>query len=209
MEPWYFDFTPEKLSQCVTRNKDPHSLFQALEAVLPRYEINTVDRVAAFLAQCGHESADFTVLQENLNYSAKGLAATWPKRFLSEAAAMPYNRNPEAIANCVYANRMGNGDEASGDGWRYRGRGAIQLTGKANYQAFADTIGYSLDEAVSYTETLQGAIESAAWFWWKNSLNPLADDRNITAMTKKINGGTLGLEERKKHMIHNLGVLES
>lgn len=209
MEPWYFDFTPEKLGQCVSRNKDPHSLFQALEAVLPRYEINTVDRVAAFLAQCGHESADFTVLQENLNYSAKGLVATWPRRFLSEAAAMPYNRNPEAIANCVYANRMGNGDEASGDGWRYRGRGAIQLTGKANYQAFADTIGFSLDEAVTYTETLQGAIESAAWFWWKNSLNALADDRNITAMTKKINGGTLGLEERKKHMIHNLTVLES
>lgn len=207
MENWYFDFTPEKLGQCVGRNKDPHSLFAALEAVLPRYEINTVDRVAAFLAQCGHESADFTILQENLNYSAKGLVGTWPSRFRTEAEAQPYNRNPQAIANKVYSGRMGNGDEASGDGWTFRGRGAIQLTGRSNYQAFADSLGYSLEEAVEYTETLQGAVESAAWFWWKNNLNDLADQRNITALTKKINGGTLGLEERKKHMIHNLQVL--
>ena len=207
MENWFFDFTPEKLAQCAKRNKDPHGLFAALEAVLPRYEINTVDRVAAFLAQCGHESADFTVLQENLNYSAKGLVATWPKRFLTEAEAAPYNRNPEAIANKVYAGRMGNGDEASGDGWTYRGRGAIQLTGKSNYQAFADTFGWSLEEAVAYTETLQGAVESAAWFWWKNGLNDLADMRDIKAMTKKINGGTLGLAEREHHYAHNYHVL--
>ena len=205
---WSFEFTPEKLAKCLPRNKDPEALFAAMEAVLPRYEINTVDRVAAFLAQCGHESADFTVLQENLNYSAKGLSATWPRRFVSESAAQPYHRNPEAIANCVYASRMGNGDEASGDGWKFRGRGAIQLTGRANYQAFADTFGWALEEAVAYTETLQGAVESAAWFWWKNNLNALADDRNITGLTKKINGGTLGLEERKKHMLHNLEVLE-
>lgn len=205
---WSFEFTTEKLAKCLPRNKDPEALFAAMEAVLPRYEINTVDRVAAFLAQCGHESADFTVLQENLNYSAKGLSATWPRRFVSESAAQPYHRNPEAIANCVYASRMGNGDEASGDGWKFRGRGAIQLTGRANYQAFADTFGWALEEAVAYTETLQGAVESAAWFWWKNNLNALADDRNITGLTKKINGGTLGLEERKKHMLHNLEVLE-
>ena len=117
MENWSFDFTPEKLAQCSARNTDPTALFDALSAVLPRYEINTVDRVAAFLAQCGHESADFTVLHENLNYSAKGLHATWPTRFISEDAAVPYNRNPEAIANKVYSSRLGNGDEASGDGW--------------------------------------------------------------------------------------------
>ena len=116
MENWSFDFTPEKLAQCSARNTDPAALFDALSAVLPRYEINTVDRVAAFLAQCGHESADFTVLRENLNYSAKGLHATWPTRFISEDAAVPYNRNPEAIANKVYSSRLGNGDETSGDG---------------------------------------------------------------------------------------------
>ncbi len=211
MANWTFDFTPEKLAQCCSRNKQPAVLFAALEAVLPKYEINNVDRVAAFLAQCGHESVDFSVLQENLNYSAKGLCATWPSRFRSEAEAMPYNRNPEAIANRVYSSRMGNGDEASGDGWRYRGRGAIQLTGKSNYQAFGDSIGFGhdLDAVVAYIETLQGAVESAAFFWTKNNLNPLADDRNITALTKKINGGTLGLEERKEHMIHNLEVLEA
>ena len=207
MENWSFDFTPEKLAQCSSRNTDPAALFDALSAVLPRYEINTVDRVAAFLAQCGHESADFTVLRENLNYSAKGLHATWPTRFISEDAAVPYNRNPEAIANKVYSSRLGNGDEASGDGWLYRGRGAIQLTGKANYETFAESIGRTLEETVAYTETLEGAVESAAFFWNRNNLNTLADERNITAMTKKINGGTLGLEERKAHMIHNLEVL--
>jgi len=207
MENWSFDFTPEKLAQCSARNTDPAALFDALSAVLPRYEINTVDRVAAFLAQCGHESADFTVLRENLNYSTKGLHATWPTRFISEDAAVPYNRNPEAIANKVYSSRLGNGDEASGDGWLYRGRGAIQLTGKANYETFADSLGRTLEETVAYTETLEGAIESAAFFWNRNNLNTLADERNITAMTKKINGGTLGLEERKAHMIHNLEVL--
>ncbi|CAB4163887.1 COG3179 Predicted chitinase [uncultured Caudovirales phage] len=207
MENWSFDFTPEKLAQCSARNTDPAALFDALSAVLPRYEINTVDRVAAFLAQCGHESADFTVLRENLNYSAKGLHATWPTRFISEDAAVPYNRNPEAIANKVYSSRLGNGDETSGDGWLYRGRGAIQLTGKANYETFAESIGRTLEETVAYTETLEGAVESAAFFWNRNNLNTLADERNITAMTKKINGGTLGLEERKAHMIHNLEVL--
>lgn len=207
MENWSFNFTLEKLAQCSARNTDPAALFDALSAVLPRYEINTVDRVAAFLAQCGHESADFTVLRENLNYSAKGLHATWPTRFISEDAAVPYNRNPEAIANKVYSSRLGNGDEASGDGWLYRGRGAIQLTGKANYQTFADSLGSTLEETVAYTETLEGAVESAAFFWNRNNLNTLADERNITAMTKKINGGTLGLEERKAHMIHNLEVL--
>ena len=207
MENWSFDFTPEKLAQCSARNTDPAALFDALSAVLPRYEINTVDRVAAFLAQCGHESADFTVLRENLNYSAKGLHATWPTRFISEDAAVPYNRNPEAIANKVYSSRLGNGDEASGDGWLYRGRGAIQLTGKANYKTFAESIGRTLEDTVAYTETLEGAVESAAFFWNLNNLNTLADERNITAMTKKINGGTLGLEERKAHMIHNLEVL--
>ena len=207
MESWFFDFTPAKLAQCAKRNRNPDALFEALSAVLPRYEINTIDRVAAFLAQCGHESMDFGILQENLNYNTKGLLNTFGKYFHSNEHAEQYERQPELIANHVYANRMGNGDEASGDGWLYRGRGAIQLTGKANYQAFANSIQYSLEDAVAYTETLQGAIESAAWFWWKHNLNKLADDRNITQLTRVINGGNNGLEERKAHMIHNLEVL--
>ena len=206
MENWFFDFTPEKLAQCVPHNKDPQALFQALEAVLPRYEINTMDRVAAFLAQCGHESADFNILQENLNYKAETLHRVWPRYFPDMATAEQYAHNQQAIANRAYSNRMGNGDESSGDGYKYRGRGAIQLTGHDNYKHFADSIGYSIDEAVAYTETLQGAIESAAWFLHCHSLNKLADDRDITSMTKKINGGTLGLEERKAHMIRNLEV---
>jgi putative chitinase len=202
-----FDFTPEKLAKCVKRNKNPNELYDALVNVLPRYEITTVERVAAFLAQCGHESADFTILQENLNYSAKGLAATWPKRFVSEAAAAPYNRNPEKIANKVYADRMGNGPEGSGDGWKYRGRGAIQLTGHDNYKSFADDVGLSIDDAIVYVESLDGAVESAAWFWWRNNLNQWVDKNDIVTLSKRINGGTLGLQERVDHYNHNVQYL--
>jgi putative chitinase len=203
-----FELTADKVHQCSPRNKNPADLAAALEAVLPRYEITTPARVAAFLAQCGHESADFTVLQENLNYSAKGLAATWPKRFVSEAAAAPYNRNPEAIANKVYADRMGNGPESSGDGWKYRGRGAIQLTGHDNYHAFQQDLGFdTMEDAILYLESLEGAIESAAWFWWRNNLNQWADNHDMTTLTKKINGGTLGLKERTDHFNHNIHVL--
>lgn len=203
---WQFDFTAEKLAECLKRNKNPGELFAALEAVLPRYEINTVPRVAAFLAQCGHESAEFTILTENLNYSGDALKKVWPRHF-SDVDVSYYNRNPERIANRAYRDRMGNGNEASGDGWRYRGRGAIQLTGKSNYQAFAQSIGYTLDQAVAYLETLPGAVESAAWFWWKNGLNAIADSGDMVKMTKRINGGTLGLEDRLRHYEHMVHVL--
>jgi putative chitinase len=203
-----FELTVDKVNACSPRNKNPQQLLEALEAVLPRYEITTAVRVAAFLAQCGHESADFTILQENLNYSTKGLMGTWPKRFTTEAAAAPYNRNPQAIANRVYADRMGNGSEQSGDGWKYRGRGAIQLTGHDNYAAFARDMGYeNIDECIPYLETLEGAVESACWFWWKNNLNPHADNHDMKTLTKKINGGDLGLKERTDHFHHNVDVL--
>jgi putative chitinase len=207
-ENFSFDFTEKKLDKCLKRNKNIPALYKALFSVLPRYEINTEFRVAAFLAQCGHESVDFTILKENLNYSAQSLTKVWPKRFTSLKEAEPYHRKPEKIANKVYANRMANGDEASGEGWLYRGRGAIQLTGKYNYSKFAADIQKTLAEAVEYTETLDGAIESACWFWSKNDLNALADKKNITAMTKRINGGNLGLEERKQHMTHNINVFK-
>jgi putative chitinase len=204
-----FDFTQAKLAKCLSRNKNIAELFETFNTVLPKYNITTVERVAAFLAQCGHESADFTVLKENLNYSAEGLSKVFPKRFPTVAAAQPYNRNPEKIANKIYADRMGNGPEASGEGFKFRGRGAIQLTGKENYTKFAARVGKTLDEAVAYTETLDGAIESACWFWTTNKLNDIADKNDIVTLTKRINGGTIGLEDRKHHFENNLITLSA
>jgi putative chitinase len=204
-----FDFTQAKLAKCLSRNKNIAELFETFNTVLPKYNITTVERVAAFLAQCGHESADFTVLKENLNYSAEGLSKVFPKRFPTVAAAQPYNRNPEKIANKIYADRMGNGPEASGEGYKFRGRGAIQLTGKENYSKFAASVGKTLDEAVAYTETLDGAIESACWFWTTNKLNDIADKNDIVTLTKRINGGTIGLEDRKHHFENNLITLSA
>jgi putative chitinase len=197
----------EKLKKCVPNNKDHAGLLNAFNKVFEKYEINTKERVAGFLAQCGHESLDFTVLKENLNYGAKGLRGTFKKYFPDDATAAKYERKPEMIANRVYASRMGNGNEASGDGYKYRGRGAIQLTGCANYTAFAKDVGKTIDETIVYLETLEGAIESACWFWKKNGLNEIADKKDITLMTKRINGGTIGLEDRKKHWEKNLQVL--
>jgi putative chitinase len=197
----------EKLKKCVPNNKDHAGLLNAFNKVFEKYQINTKERVAGFLAQCGHESLDFTVLKENLNYGAKGLRGTFSKYFPDDATAAKYERKPEMIANRVYASRMGNGNEASGDGYKYRGRGAIQLTGCSNYTAFAKDIGKTIDETIIYLETLEGAIESACWFWKKNGLNEIADKKDITLMTKRINGGIIGLEDRTKHWNNNLQIL--
>ena len=199
--------TVEQLQKCLPNNKNVPALFEALSEVLPKYDITSVNRIAAFLAQCGHESADFTVLHENLNYGAKGLRGVFPKYFATDEAATQYERKPEKIANKIYGGRMGNGPESSGDGYKYRGRGAIQLTGHDNYKAFADSIHKSIDEAVAYCETLNGAIESACWFWTKNKLNDIADKGDLLNLTKRINGGTIGLEERTSHYNRNLSIL--
>jgi len=204
-----FDFNAAKLAKCLPKNKNTAELFAVFEQVFPKYDITTVERVAGFLAQCGHESADFTVLKENLNYSADGLHKVFPKRFPTLESANPYNRNPEKIANKIYADRMGNGPEASGEGYKFRGRGAIQLTGKDNYTKFAASVGKSLDEAVTYCENLTGAIESACWFWKTHNLNNYCDSNDVVGMTKVINGGTLGLDERKHHFENNLVVLSA
>lgn len=193
------NITAQQLSQILTRNKDVSQLAIVLNKVFPKYEINTPKRAAGFLAQCGHESLDFTVLKENLNYGAKGLRATFPKYFPDDATAAKYERKPEMIANKIYASRMGNGDEASGEGYKFRGRGAIQLTGKENYTKFAASIGKSVDETIAYLETLEGAVESACWFWKSRNLNATCDADDIVKMTKLINGGTIGLEDRKSH----------
>jgi putative chitinase len=179
--------------------KYPQDLAEALNESFDKYDINTVNRAAGFLAQCGHESNGFTVLKENLNYSAEGLNKIFHKYFPTVESATPYARNPQKIANRVYGGRMGNGPESSGDGFKFCGRGAIQLTGKDNYSKFAASVGMTVDEAVADLETLDGAIESACWFWKTNGLNAICDANDIVKMTKKINGGTIGLEDRTAH----------
>lgn len=176
------------------------ALAGSLDMFAEKYGINTPLRLAHFLAQTAHESGGFRAIVENLNYSAESLDKVFPKYFKNAGrSAAEYARQPEKIANVVYASRMGNGDTASGDGFRYRGRGLIQLTGKNNYSAMAADMGITVEECAAYLETPAGACESAAWFWNKNGLNALADKDDVTAVTKRINGGTIGLEDRKKH----------
>jgi putative chitinase len=198
--------TKEQLSQLIPKNPYIDQWYEALSVLLPDYEINTPNRIAAFIAQCAHESASFTALHENLNYRSETLSKVWPKKFPASIAEQ-YAHKPEAIANRAYASRMGNGDEASGDGWRYCGRGLIQLTGKDNYTAFADSIGITPEEVSDYVQTFEGAAQSACWFWESNNLNQYADSGDIETMTKRINGGTLGLEDRKKHYEHAKHIL--
>lgn len=192
-------FTIETFKKMFPKTKNPQNIFDAVNKYMSKYEINTVNRLAGFLAQCGHESGGFTIFKENLNYSAEGLQKIFKKYFPTAAEAAKYARNPEKIANKVYANRMGNGSETSGDGWKYAGKGAIQLTGKSNYEAFAKSKQITLDEASKYLTTIEGAIESALWYWGSRGLNATCDKDDIVSMTKKINGGTIGLEDRKKH----------
>ena len=206
------ELTVDHLKQLLPKNICVDEWYNALTEFFPNYEINTPCRIAAFIAQCSHESAEFTVIEENLNYRAVTLCKVFPKYFPDDAIANKYASLPnkrEAIANRVYANRMGNGSEESGDGYRYRGRGLIQLTGKQNYTRFAASANITVDEAVKYLQTFKGATHSACWFWNINNLNQLADVGDIVALTKKINGGTIGLDDRIKHYEHALHVLES
>jgi putative chitinase len=195
------------LQQIIPKNKYCTQWFDVLEQLLPDYEINTPERVAAFLAQCAHESGNFVFIKENLNYRAASLRKTFAKYFPTDELAQQYAQKPQAIANRVYANRMGNGDEASGDGYRYCGRGLIQLTGKDNYFWFASSLEITPEEASEYMETFEGAAQSACWFWETNNLNQWADKNDILTLTKRINGGTIGLEDRIKHYEHALHVL--
>jgi putative chitinase len=180
----------------------PDSVIAQIPGIKDKFEINTPLRLAHFLAQCGHESGGFRLVKENLNYSAKGLMGIFKKYFPTEALAKQYERKPEKIANKVYGNRMGNGDEASGDGTKYCGRGYIQLTGKTNYQAFFKSIGADINTDPTLVAT-QYPLASAAWFFSKNNLHKLADggatDAVVTSVTKRVNGGTIGLADRIKH----------
>ena len=178
-----------------TTDEDIDKVYPALAAAMEEFGIDTPQRIAMFLAQCAHESAYFGTTRENLNYSADGLKKIFPKYF-RDRDAQEYHRQPQKIANVVYSGRMGNGDEASGDGWRFCGRGYIQLTGRSNYTACAHALNVDIINHPEYLESPEGAARSAAWFWQKNGLNKFADDGDIKGATKRINGGFIGLEDR-------------
>jgi putative chitinase len=204
------ELTLQQLKELLPKNPYVEHWHRALAQLLPDYDINTPQRIAAFVAQCAHESGGFTALKENLNYKAVTLRKIFPKYFPDDAIANHYASLPnkqEAIANKVYASRMGNGDEASGDGYRYCGRGLIQLTGKNNYQSFADSLEMNVEDVPEYLATFEGAAQSACWFWESNNLNQWADKGDILTLTKRINGGTIGLDDRIKHYQHALHVL--
>lgn len=188
--------TKQHLQQLVPHNPYIDHWYSALSQLLPDYEINTPQRIASFMAQCTHESGDFVFLKENLNYKAASLRKVFPKYFPTDELAAQYANKPEKIANRVYANRMSNGDEASGDGFKFCGRGLIQITGKDNYTWFAASLQISTDEASEYMQTFEGAAQSACWFWETNNLNRFADSGDFEHMTKVINGGTIGLDDR-------------
>jgi putative chitinase len=165
-------------------------------SLLDDYDINTPKRIAYFMAQCHHESGGFVFVSENLNYKASGLVKVFPKYF-NESTARAYEKQPQKIANRVYANRMGNGDEASGEGFKYAGKGIIQLTGKDNYTRFAQSLEISVEDAAEYMKTFEGAAQSACWFWETNNLNKFADAGDLKTMTRVINGGYKGMEDRE------------
>jgi len=189
----------------------PDSVLAQIPSVMDKFSINTPSRLAHFLAQTGHESGGFKITKENLNYSAERLQVIFKKYFTAESAK-EYARKPEKIANIVYANRMGNGNQASGDGFKFCGRGYIQLTGKDNYTAFDK----SVEDDILATPDLVATkypLLSAAWFWNKNGLNAIADtgvgEDVITKITKKVNGGTIGLTDRVAHFNEYYNLLKA
>jgi len=207
-----FEFTKDHLEPIIPGNNKVDEWYEALCGMLPKYGITSKRRVAHFLSQCAHESANFKRLEENLNYSAKALRAVFGRYFGSapKRDADEYHRNPEMIANYVYMDefrkyKMGNVNE--GDGWLFRGRGLKQLTGRDNYTKFGASVGMSAESAAIYVATKEGAIESACWFWDANNLNSIADTDNVVKMTKRINGGNIGLADRQKRYTHAMEVL--
>jgi putative chitinase len=208
MSGFNFDFTLAKFKECVGGNPpNAEHWYEAICLILPDYDINTPERLAAFLAQTAHESGGYRAIKENLNYKAASLMKVWPRHFPTMEIATAYAGKQEKIANRAYGNRMGNGPEESGDGWNFAGKGLIQLTGKDNYTRYAQSLEINLDEASEHLTTFEGCVQSAAWFWESNNLNQWADKGDILTLTKRINGGTIGLEDRIKHYNHALHVL--
>ena len=197
-----FELKKEHLAALIPGNKDVDAWHAALVDVLPKYGITTERRMAHFISQCAHESNNFRSLEENLNYSEKALNAVFGRYFGAppKRNAAEYARNPEMIANYVYMDefrkyKMGNVNE--GDGWLFRGRGLKQLTGRDNYTKFGASVDMTAEEAAEYVATPKGAVESACWFWGANNLNDIADTDDVVKMTKKINGGNIGLADRQ------------
>tara|TARA_R110000772_G_scaffold54759_4_gene125039 strand:- start:168 stop:1028 length:861 start_codon:yes stop_codon:yes gene_type:complete len=199
-----FEFTARQVSEILDMKKDMAiEWHNAMTEILPKYDINTPERVAGFIAQTGHESNGYRVLTENLNYSAKALNGLFSKYFARAGRdANDYHRQPEKIANVIYAGRMDNGDTNSGDGWKFRGGGILQLTGRYNYTQFGQSVGMSAEQATDYVRTPTGALESACWFWKTNDLNKYCDRNDIVKLSKRVNGGTIGLEDRVEHWEH-------
>ena len=179
----------------------------ALNETFTRFNINSNNQKAMFIGQCSHECGNFRLLEENLNYRAETLMKLWPKRFPSLEFAKQYEKNPRKIANSVYANRMGNRDEASGDGYRFRGRGALQCTGHSTYFHAGKALGVDFVMQPDLVATPKYAALTAGWFWDTHKLNPPSDALDYTKVTKIINGGTIGLDDRIKHVQHALAVL--
>lgn len=177
--------------------KNPGEWLAAIQSACFEFQINTPEQIAAFIAQTAHESAGYTRLTENLNYSAEALMRVWPKRFPTKTVADAFARNPELIANQVYSSRMGNGPVQSGDGWKFIGRGLKQLTGRDNYTRCGNALGFKLVESPEMLLRPVGASRSAGWFWRVNDCGPLADAGEFEKLTKRINGGLIGLEDRK------------
>jgi len=208
-----FPLTKEMLSAMIGNNPKSDDWFDALAEIMPKYEIDTPNRIAGFIAQCAHESNNFKSLEENLNYSEKALNSVFGRYFgKGKRDASEYARKPEKIANYVYQDefrtkRGAMGNTSDGDGWRFRGRGLKQLTGRNNYTAFGKTVDLTAEEAADYVATEKGAVESACWFWNNAKLNKIADAGDIVKMTKKINGGTIGLEDRTKRWEKALAIL--
>jgi putative chitinase len=202
MSKFKFDFTKEHLAALIPGNTKVDEWYAALVDILPKYGIDTERRVAHFISQCAHESNNFRSLEENLNYGEDALTRVFPRYFgAGKRNAKEYARNPEKIANYVYMDefrtaKMGNINE--GDGWRFRGRGLKQLTGRDNYTRFGKSVGMTAEQAADYVATEKGAIESACWFWDTNKLNTIADTDDVVRMTKKINGGDIGLADRQQ-----------
>jgi putative chitinase len=206
-----FNFTKEHLATLITGNTKVDQWYAALVDILPKYGITSERRVAHFISQCAHESNNFRSLEENLNYSKESLEKVFPRYFgPGKRDAAQYARQPEKIANYVYMDefrtaKMGNVNP--GDGWRFRGRGLKQLTGRDNYTRFGKAVGMTAEQAADYVATEKGAIESACWFWDTNKLNTIADTDDVVLMTKRINGGNIGLADRQQRYTRAMQVL--
>jgi putative chitinase len=204
-----FNFTQDQLQQFLPNNQHVPHWYEALAKILPDYDITTPQRVASFLGETYVESAAYTAIQENLNYRPETLMKTWPSHFPTQDIANQYGHHPEQIANRAYAGRMGNGPEESGDGWKFCGRGLIQLTGRANYTAFAQSLSMNVDDVPDFLQTFEGCVQSACWFWESNNLNQYADQGAIDHESRIVNGGTLGLQERRAAYERALQILQS